>query len=104
MESLSIVLSWKNHLGQDCYPTYPCLSYVDNDHSSEYYCRDSKGTKSLYLGDNAEHKRAHAVNWKMIMMPKHNGGTAMCSLFEMNTACIMKLGWEMGRIICGLMC
>lgn len=60
--------------------------------------------RDFVWGDEVDHRRHHAVSWDVITKPKQIGGLGLRKLTNMNSACLMKLGWDLRRHSTALWC
>ncbi|GAU48590.1 hypothetical protein TSUD_405800 [Trifolium subterraneum] len=51
--------------------------------------------RNFIWGHEADQRRMHMVGWNKLLLPKSSGGLDIRSLPDMNSACLMKMGWEM---------
>lgn len=65
--------------------------------------------RGFIWGDTEVGRRLHLVNWDTLTLPKAQGGLGLRNLNDMNTACLMKLAWNLkpeenklwGRVLIG---
>jgi hypothetical protein len=51
--------------------------------------------RAFIWGDDTYKRKIHAVRWEKVTQPKALGGLGLRNLQIMNSACLMKLGWEL---------
>jgi ribonuclease HI len=51
--------------------------------------------RAFIWGDTTDKKKAHMVGWDIMTKPKKYGGLGFRTLHDVNTACLMKLGWSL---------
>lgn len=50
--------------------------------------------RNFIWGHDDAQRKVHAVRWSKVTLPKYQGGLGIRDLSKMNTACLMKLGWD----------
>lgn len=54
-----------------------------------------KFQRGFIWGDDIDGRKYHAVSWNVVSQLKSLGGLGLRRLTVMNTACLMKLGWDL---------
>ncbi|GAU31728.1 hypothetical protein TSUD_215290 [Trifolium subterraneum] len=51
--------------------------------------------RNFIWGHDTSQRKMHMISWGTLLLPKESGGLAIRHLPTMNTACLMKMGWNM---------